>query len=64
MKGNQGQPVAWQATDVFYRDRKEAIAGIANNIALVASFAVALMVVWILKRIVLGKAKSVRLKML
>lgn len=54
---NQGQPIAWQATDTFYRDRKEAIAGTANNIALVASVAVALMVVWILKRIVLGKAK-------
>lgn len=54
---NQGQSIAWEDTDTFYQVRREAIAGNASNIALIACIGVALLVVWILKRIVLGKAK-------
>lgn len=54
---HQGRPIAWQATDAFYRERREGITRTANNIALIACSALVLMIVWILKRIVLGKAK-------
>ena len=54
---NQGKPIAWQDVDAFYRDRREAIAGNANKLALLACAAVALMVVWVLKCIVLGKSR-------
>jgi len=54
---NQGQAIAWEDTDTFYQVRREAITGNANNIALIACIGVALLVVWILKHLVLGKAK-------
>ncbi|GEM_PF-1357212 len=52
---NHGQAIAWQDADVFYRDRRAAIVGKADTLALLACIAVALMVVWLMKRIVLGK---------
>lgn len=54
---NHGQAVVWTSADAFYRERKEAIAGNAYTLALILCTMVSLLVVWILKRIVLGKAK-------
>lgn len=54
---NQGQVIPWTAADAFYREKKEAIAGNAYTLAMILCTVVCLMVVLVLKRIVLGKAK-------
>lgn len=54
---NYGRVIPWITTNAFYRERKEAIAGNAYTLALILCIMVSLLVVWVLKRIVLGKAK-------
>lgn len=55
---NEGKPINWSPIEPFYQERRSAIAGRAETVALMLCVLISVGIVWVLKLIILRKGRA------